>query len=60
MKRQKKDGWKFIMKKREKLKDVYIKAKKKVNEQFRRKMNENMNENRKLVWKEERLRIAAK
>ena len=42
---QNKDVLKFTMKKREKLKDVCIK-------QFGRKMNEDVNENRKLFWKE--------
>ena len=47
MRRQKKDIWKCTEKRRETLKDVYIRAKKKVYEQFKRKMNEDVNGNRK-------------
>ena len=43
MKRQKKDVRKCTDKRRERLKVVYIKTKKKVNEEFGRKMNEDMN-----------------
>ena len=54
MKRLKKDVWICTEKKKERLKGVYIgvKRKKEVNEQFRRKMNEDMNGNKKLFWKE--------
>ena len=38
-------------KKTERLKSVYIRAKKKVNEHFGRKMHEDVNRNRKLFWK---------
>ena len=48
MKRQKKEVWNLTEKKRERLKGIYIIAKKKVNEQFGRKMNEDANGNRKL------------
>ena len=47
MKRQNKDVWKCTEKRRERLKWVYIREKK-VNEQFGRKMSEDMNGNRKL------------
>ena len=46
MKRQKKDVWK------RKVKRCIYQNKKKVNEQFGRKMNEEVNGNRKLFWKE--------
>ena len=46
MKRQKNDVWKSIEKKRERLKGIYIRANKKVNEQFGRKTNEDVNRNR--------------
>ena len=36
VKRQRKDPWKPTMKKRGELKGVYIRAKKKINEEFRR------------------------
>ena len=52
MKRQKKDVWKPTEKKRERLKGAIIRAKNKVNEQFGRKMNKDVNGNRKLFWKE--------
>ena len=52
IKKQKKDVWKLTEKKRERLKGVYIRAKKKVNEQFERKMNEDENRNRKMFWKD--------
>ena len=52
MKRQKKDVWVLTEMKRERLKGVYIGEKKKVNEQFGRKMNKHVNGNRKLLWKE--------
>ena len=52
IKKQKKDVWKLTEKKREGLKGVYIRAKRKVNEQFERKMNEDENRNRKMFWKE--------
>ena len=53
MKKQEKDVWKRTEKKRERLKGVYIyESKKKANEQFERKMNEDVNGNRKLFWKE--------
>ena len=48
MKLQKKDVWKLIKKKTERLKGVYIRAKKEVNERFIRKMNQDVNGNRKL------------
>ena len=55
-----------IMKRRERLKGVYIRAKKKkVNKQFGKKMNEMVKGNRILFWevvsnvKEERDRVAA-
>ena len=51
MKRQKKDVWKHTGGKR-KIKRCIIQSKKKVNEQFGREMNEDMNGNRKLFWKE--------
>ena len=47
---QKKPGWKLTKKKRERLKDVYIRAKR-VKEQYRRKMNKDVNGNRILFWK---------
>ena len=58
MKRLRKDVWKHTKRRRERLKGV-IQRKKKVNEQFGRKMNEDANGNRKLSWKEERWRVAA-
>ena len=42
-----------------KAKRYIIQSKKKVNDQFGRKMIEDVNENRKLFWKEERWRVAA-
>ena len=51
MKRQKKDIWKRTEEKR-KVKMCIIESKNKVNEQFGRKMNEDMNGNMKLFWKE--------
>ena len=51
MKMEKKDVWKLTMKKRERLKGVYIRAKMEVNEQFERKMNQDVNGNIKLFWK---------
>ena len=50
MKRPKKDVWTRTEKR--KAKRCIIQRKKKVNEQFGRKMNEDMNRNRKLFWKE--------
>ena len=50
MKRQKNDVWKCIEK--IKVKSCIIHRKKKVNEQFGRKMNEDINGNMKLFWKE--------
>ena len=52
VKRQNKDVWKRTKKRREMLKCVYIRARKKVNEEFGRKMNEDVNGNSKLFWKE--------
>ena len=52
MKRQKNDVWESIEKKRERLKGIYIRANKKVNEQFGRKTNKDVNRNRKLFWEE--------
>ena len=52
MKRQKKDVWKRTEKK--KVKRCIYRCKKKGNEQFGRKMNEHVNGNRKLFWKEVR------
>ena len=43
-----------------KVKRCIYQIKKKVNEQFGRKMNEDVNGNRMLIWKEERWRVAAK
>ena len=57
MKRQKKDVWKRTEKK--KIKKCIYQTKKKVNEQFGRKMNEDVKGNRKLFWKKERWRVAA-
>ena len=51
MKRQKKDVWKHIEEKRWAKMCIY-QSKKKVNEQFERKMNEDVNGSRKLFWKE--------
>ena len=51
MKRQKKDVWTHT--ERRKVKGCIIQRKKKVNEQFGRKTNENANGNRKWFWKEE-------
>ena len=50
--RQKKDVWKRIERRREMLKRCTTQSKKKVNEQFGKKMNEDVNGNRKLFWKE--------
>ena len=47
MKRQKKDVWKCTEKKKNVKRCIY-QSKKKVNEQIGRKLNENVNENRKL------------
>ena len=52
MKMQKKGVLRFTKKKRERLKVVYIKAIRRVQEEFGRKMNENMNRNKKLFLKE--------
>ena len=41
----------FTRKKRKMLKDAYIRAKKEVNEQFGRKMNQDVDGNRKFFWK---------
>ena len=49
---KKKYVWKHTQKRRERLKGVYIRAKRKVNEQFGRNMD--VNGNRKLFWKEVR------
>ena len=51
MKRQKKDVWKRTERRKE-VKSCIIQSKKKVNGQFGRKMNEDMNGNRKLFWRE--------
>ena len=51
MKRQKEDVWKCTEEKR-KVKRCVIRSKKKVNEQFGKKINEDVNGNRKLFWKE--------
>ena len=48
MKIQKKNVWKH----KRKVKRCIYQCKKKVNEQFGRKMNQEMNRNRKLFWKE--------
>ena len=48
---EKKDLWKRT-ERRERFKRCIIQSKKKVNEQFERKMNEDINGNRKLFWKE--------
>ena len=50
MKRQNKEIWKRTEKRRERLKGVYNTAKKKVNKQFGRNMNKDVNGNRKLFW----------
>ena len=50
MKSQKKDVWKCTEKR--KVKRCKYRSKKKVNEQFGRKMNEDVNGNMKLFWKE--------
>ena len=50
MKRQKKDVWKHEEKR--KVKRCIYQSKKKVNEQFERKMNEDVNGNKRLFWKE--------
>ena len=52
MKRQKKDVWKFNKEENRKVKKCIYHIKKKVNEQFEKKMNQDMNGNRKLFWKE--------
>ena len=53
MKLQKKDVWKFTKKERERLKGVYIRAiLREVNEQFGKKVNQDLNGNRKSFWKE--------
>ena len=44
--------WKSTTKNREGLKSVYIKGKKKVNGKFGRKMNQDVNSNWKLFWKD--------
>ena len=49
MKLQKKNVWRLKKKKRERLKSVYI-SKKEVNEQFERKMNQDIDGNM-LFWK---------
>ena len=49
MKRQKKDVWKHTEKR--KVKRCIIQSIKKVNEQFGRKINKDVNGNRKLLWK---------
>ena len=51
MNKQKKDVWKLTEKIRKRLKGVY-KSKKEVNEEFGRKMNEEVNGNMNLFWKE--------
>ena len=48
MKRQTNDVWKLTEKTKERLKGVYIIAKKRVNEQFGRKINEDVNGNKEL------------
>ena len=50
MRRQKKCAWKCTEKR--KVKRCIYQSKKKVNEQFGRKINEDVNGNRKLFWKE--------
>ena len=52
IKKQKKDVWKCTERRRESFKRRIIQSKKKINEQFGRKMNEDVNGNRKLFWKE--------
>ena len=52
MRLQKTDIWRFTKKKRVRLKGVYSRAKKEVNEQFGRKTNQDVDGNRKLLWKE--------
>ena len=49
-KRQKKDVWKHTEEKR-KVKGRIYQSKKKANEQFGRKINEDVNGNRKFFWK---------
>ena len=51
MKIQKRDVRKFTKKKKRKVKRCIIQSKKEVSEKFGRKMNEDMNGNRKLFWK---------
>ena len=48
MKRQNKDVWKLTKEKKRKAKRCIYQIKKKVNEQFRKKINEDVNGNRKL------------
>ena len=50
MKKQYKDVWKRT--KKRKVKRCIVQSKKKVNKQFGRKMNEDMNGYRKLFWKQ--------
>ena len=55
MKMQMKDVWKFTKKKRERLIKryiIYITEKKEVLEHFGRMMNQDVNGNKKLFWKE--------
>ena len=51
MKRQKKDVGEAYREERRKVKGCIYQNKKKVNEQFGRKMNQGVNRNRKLFWK---------
>ena len=52
MKMQGKGVWKSTKRKRERLKRFIYQNKKEVQEQFERKMNQDVNGNRKLFWKE--------
>ena len=52
MKRKKKDVWKFTKKKKRKVKRCIYQSMKESHEQFGRKMNQDVNGNRKLFWKE--------
>ena len=52
MKMQEKGVWKPTNRKRKRLKGCIYQSKKEVQEQFGRKMNQDVNGNRKLFWKE--------
>ena len=52
MKRQKKDVWEAYREEKGKIKGCVCQSKKKVNEEFGRKMNQDEKGNRKLFWKE--------